>query len=166
MKLKFLHRRGTEGKRIRIPFAFKTAAVYTLLFSLILVGVVVGLTSAYTTVAVRSQNLDRLASFVAGRFERPKAPGGLNADTGSRPSGFTDDPETGLDSFAEANRIYVEIKDNDTGVVVSYGEKSINVAGHMDTIRRVNSPSRHLMVRVVSSDSPARRGFPSALLSR
>ncbi|QNK39150.1 HAMP domain-containing sensor histidine kinase [Caproicibacter fermentans] len=159
MKLKFLHRRGTEGKRIRIPFAFKTAAVYTLLFSLILVGVVVGLTSAYTTVAVRSQNLDRLASFVAGRFERPKAPGGLNADTGSRPSGFTDDPETGLDSFAEANRIYVEIKDNDTGVVVSYGEKSINVAGHMDTIRRVNSPSRHLMVRVVSSDSPGPAGL-------
>lgn len=152
MKLEFLHRRGTGEKRIRIPFAFKTAAVYTLLFSLILVGVVVGLTSAYTTVAVRSQNLDRLASFVASRFERPQMPG-PDAGTGSRVPDFTAKPETVLENFAEANHIYIEIKDNDTGSVVSYGDKSINAAGHMDAVRRANAPSRHLMIRVVSSDS-------------
>lgn len=156
MKYKIFHRRSREARRIRIPFAFKTAAVYTLLFSLILVAVVVGLTSAYTTYAVRSQNLDKLASFVAGRYERPKLPG-PGAD--SRSSDFDTDPETGLKSFAEANRVYIEIKDTDTGRVAFYGDAGINVAGHMESVRRVNAPTRHLMIRVVSSDHPGLNGL-------
>ena len=157
MKLEFFRRRGAEAKRIRIPFAFKTAAVYTLLFSLILVAAVMGLTSAYTTYSVRSQNLDRLASFVAGRYERPRLPEGVGAGNGEQ--AHTEDPETGLESFAQANRVYIEIKNADTNEVTAYGEKSINVAGHMDAVRRVDSPSRHLIVRVVSGDQPGLHGL-------
>jgi signal transduction histidine kinase len=158
MKHERFHRRGAKSKRIRIPFAFKTAAVYTLLFSLILVVVVVGLTSAYTTAAVQSQNLDRLASFVAGRYERPKMPGPESPGE-SRPGDFGADPETGLNNFAEANRIYIEIKNTDTGGILSYGDAGINAAGNMDAMRRVNSPAWHLVIRVVSGYHPGLAGM-------
>lgn len=162
-------RRGASGERkLRIPFAFKTAAVYTLLFSVILVAVVAALTSAYTASSVKAQNLDRLASFVAGRYERPKspdrtgsapgsAPGSAAPDTGSDTSSDTAEDETaGLSNFAQANRVYIEIKNMETGETVSYGDRSINAAGHLESVRRINTPMRRMMVRVVSED---RMGF-------
>lgn len=159
MKLKCFHRRGDGAKKLRIPFAFKTAAIYTLLFSVILVAAVAGLTSAYTAYTLRSQNLDRLVSFVAGRYERPKLPEGKDSAAGGQEPDFTAAPETGLENFAQANDIYIEIKDTDTGKTTSYGDANINVAGHMDSMRRVDSPSRHLMIRVVSGDRPGLAGL-------
>ena len=150
MKLKFF-RRGAGARRIRIPFAFKTAAIYTLLFSVILVAVVVGLTSAYTAYAVKSQNLDRMTAFVAGRFERP----------GARAPGQQESAPD-LESFARANRVYIEIKDADTGETASYGDKGIDTGGRMESVRRINAPMRRLMVRVVSEEDLGFAGMPIA----
>ncbi len=159
LKLKLSYRRGAGAKEIRIPFAFKTAAIYTLLFSLILVAVVVGLTSSYTAYTVRSQSLDRLASFIAGRYERPRLPS-PNGSSASHAPKFEDDTETSLENFAQANRVYIEIKNTDTGEVTTYGNSSINVAGHLETVRRVGTPSRHWMIRVVSNENLGFAGLP------
>lgn len=141
MKLRFF-RRGSGRDGIRIPFAFKTAAIYTLLFSLILVAVVVGLTSAYTTYTVQSENLDRLSAFVAGRYERP------------------DSRAPDLESFAQANRLYIEVLDTETGRTAAFGDKSIDNGEHMQSVRRINVPMRHLMVRVVNEQNLGFAGMP------
>lgn len=149
-----------QVKKIRISFAVKTAAVYTLLFSLILVAVVVGLTSAYTTYAVRSQNLDRLASFVAGRYERPKLPEGDGGFSGHQfKFSAESDLESGLENFAQANGVFIEITDDDQSQTTSYGDESINQSGHMDAVRRVNTPECHLRIRVVSGDASGFAGM-------
>ena len=141
MRLEFF-RRGPGRDGIRIPFAFKTAAIYTLLFSLILVAAVVGLTSAYTAYSVQSENLDRLSAFVAGRYERP-------------------DPRApDLESFAQANRIYIEVLDAETGGTAAFGDKSIDNGEHMESVRRINAPMRHLMVRVVNEQDLGIAGMP------
>ncbi|MFU0832353.1 MAG: histidine kinase [Oscillospiraceae bacterium] len=151
MKARIFSRRGTGAKNIRVSFAFKTAAVYTLLFSLILAAVVAVLTSAYTAHAVRSQNLDKLISFIAARYERPNLPGPAGS-AANRTSEFAFESESGLESFAEANQIYIEIKDMDAGTTLSYGDPNLNVAGHMSAARRINTPAHHMMIRVVSSE--------------
>ena len=150
MKLKRFFRRGAGGKGIRIPFAFKTAAIYTLLFSGILVAAVAGLTGAYTAHSVRSQNLDRLTAFVAGHFERP----------GQRAPEPRDGSAPDLESFAQANRVYIEIRDAETGGTVSYGDRGIDTGGRMESVRRINMPMRRLMVRVVSEESLGFAGMP------
>ena len=151
MRLEFF-RRGPGRDGIRIPFAFKTAAIYTLLFSLILVAAVVGLTSAYTAYSVQSENLDKMTVFVAGHFERP----------GSRAPGLPDDQASAqdLESFAQANRVYIEIRDMETGEVASYGDKSIDNGEHMQSLRRINAPMRRLMVRVVNEQDLGFAGMP------
>lgn len=160
--------RGPRAKGIRIPFAFKTAAIYTLLFSVILVAAVTGLTSAYTTYSVQSQNLDRIAAFVAGHYERPDFPEqGTPPGGGNSASASSSRPEEGdfssapdLESFAEANRVYIEIKNMDTGALTSYGNKSFDSADHMQSVRRVNSPVHRLMVRVVNNEDLGFAGMP------
>lgn len=137
---------------MRISFAFKTTAVYTLLFSLILAAVVAVLTSAYTAHAVRSQNLDKLVSFVVARYERqnPRGPAG---PASNRSSAFDAESEIGMESFAEANQIYIEIKDMDAGTTLTYGDTGLNVAGHLSVARRINTPAHHMIIRVVSSEN-------------
>lgn len=152
MKVRIFNRRGNEARNIRISFAFKTAAVYTLLFSLILAAVVAGLTGAYTAYTVRSQNLDKLIAFVAARYERPNLPRPADSDSNRL---LAPDAElgTGMESFAEANQIYIEIKDMDTGTTLSYGDPSLDIAEHMSAVRRINTPARHMTIRVVSSEN-------------
>lgn len=150
MKHKRFFRRGAWSAGIRIPFAFKTAAIYTLLFSVILVAAVVGLTSAYTAYAVKAQNLDRTAAFVAGRFERP----------GARGPELPEESAPDLESFAQANRVYIEIRDAETGETTSYGEKGIDIGGRMEAVRRINAPMRRMMVRVVSEENLGFAGMP------
>ena len=145
MKVKFFSRRTASEKRIRVSFAFKTAAIYTLFFSVVLVAVVAGLTSAYTAHSVRLQNVNRLAGFVAERFNRPQPPDSHSAE-------FEQDPEDGLENFAQANQIYIELTDNDTGEITSYGDASIDVKGHMSAIHQSNTPTHHMMIRVVSNE--------------
>mgnify|MGYP000873549394 CR=1 FL=1 len=152
MKLKRFFSRGFPAKRVRIPFAVKTAAIYTLLFSGILVAAVAGLTGAYTAHAVRARELDRLASFVADHFDRP--PGGV-------PDPLRQPPQ-GLGSIAQLNRVYIEIRDEKTGGVTSYGDKKIDGDGRLQSLRRSGAPGRRRMIRVVSAENAAFAGMPFA----
>ena len=137
-------------------------ATYTLLFGLILVLFAAGITYFFTMHEVRSQNLERVAGFVTERLQRP------------------DSASFDLDSFALANHVYIELREDSgrpmpggnngsssvessgppsgenaeagTRSVTSYGQKPAAGSHALQTVRRVNAPMRHLMVRVTETD--------------
>jgi two-component system, OmpR family, sensor histidine kinase ArlS len=41
----------------------------------------------------------------------------------------------------------------DTGTTLSYGDPSLDIAEHMSAVRRINTPARHMTIRVVSSEN-------------
>ncbi len=154
MRKLFRRFRAREPGKIKYSIAFKMTATYTLLFGLILVLFAAGITYFFTMHEVRSQNLERVAGFVTERLQRPDA------------ASFD------LDSFALANHVYIEIRE-DTGrfppggssssppeispedtarSVISYGQKPAAGSHAMQTVRRLNIPMRRLMVRVTESD--------------
>ena len=165
MTRKFFARR--KSRKIRYSIAFKMTATYSLLFGLILILFAAGITYFFTMHEVRSQNLERITSFVADRLQRP---GSESFD---------------LESFALANHVYIEIReesgrslpgggteaqgggsskgpgnskapDGNTGTAggqaMVYGQKPTDVAHALQTVRRLNIPMRREMLRVMESD--------------
>ena len=66
--------RKHPGGGVRFSITFKTTAAYTLMFGVALAVAVAGLTSVLTTYTIRTQNLDRLSTFVSDHFSRPGGP--------------------------------------------------------------------------------------------
>ena len=129
--------RKRPGGGVRFSITFKTTAAYTLMFGVVLAVAVAGLTSVLTTYTIRTQNLDRLAVFVSDHFSRP---GG---------------PELDLESFAEANRVYIELADAQSGAVYGYGTRNAGDEKNLQTARRINLPGRRLSLRVVDEEHAA-----------
>lgn len=128
---------------IKFSITFKMTATYTLLFGLILAASVAVLTTAFTTYEFHIQNLDHIASFVMERVGRPHPPDGKQFD---------------FDSFASANRVYIEIKDMDTGEVTGYGENK-STGRLLEVVRNVDVPRRRMMVKVVDQESQGLAGI-------
>ena len=93
-------RSGVRG--VKFSIVFKTSAIYTSMFTLILVLTVGLLTWAMATQSARAQRLDKLTSFLAERYTH----GEDNFD---------------FASFAQANHVYIELMDPVGGKLASYG---------------------------------------------
>ena len=159
MTLKIFPRR--KSRKVKYSIAFKMTATYTLLFGLILILFAAGITYFFTMHEVRSQNLERLAGFVADRLQRP----GVESFD--------------LESFALANHVYIEIRDENSrffpgggspagagnseapdgenaempgGKVTAYGQKPADGVHALQTGRRLNVPMRRMLLRVMESD--------------
>lgn len=159
---------GRKTRKIKYSIAFKMTATYSLLFGLILILFAAGITYFFTMHEVRSQNLERITSFVADRLQRP------------------DSESFDLESFALANHVCIEIREETIrflpggdaeaqgngssegtgsaiapdsgsdktagGKVTAYGQKPADEVHALQTGRRLNIPMRHMMLRVMESD--------------
>lgn len=126
---------------VRFSIAFKATAAYTLVFGAVLAVAVAALTSMLTTYTIRTQNLERLAAFVSDRITQP---GGADFD---------------LESFAQANRVSVEILDDRHQAVRSFGTKEAGDDRNLQTVRRLNIPGRHLSLRIVDEEHTGATAF-------
>jgi two-component system, OmpR family, sensor histidine kinase ArlS len=97
---------GRKSRKIKYSIAFKMTATYSLLFGLILILFAAGITYFFTMHEVRSQNLERLAGFVTERLQRP------------------DSESFDLESFALANDIYIEVRDENVRSFPSRGAEA------------------------------------------
>lgn len=129
---------GVRG--VKFSIVFKTSAIYTSMFTLILVLTVGLLTWGMATQSARAQRLDKLASFLAERYTH----GEDNFD---------------FASFAQANHVYIELVDPAGGKLASYGTAPDPGKKHAETARPVDL-RRPMIVGGGTSSMPG--GMPSA----
>lgn len=119
---------------MKFSIAFKATAIYTTIFGLLLAAAVGVLSWAVTVRAVHMQRLDNIASFVEEHLEREQR-------------------RIDFESFAKANRVYIEVRFEQTDRAVRFGEMPAGGGNYADTVRRIDRPGKGAFVRVVDCES-------------
>ncbi|WP_283606606.1 sensor histidine kinase [Faecalispora anaeroviscerum] len=121
-------------KKWKESIVFKTAMVYIIIFGIVLVIAASVMSAAFVSYSAHSEELERTMSFVVSRLEVPQ------------------DKQFDFEEFAQFSKTMIEISDVRTREVVRFGEEIQNVREKMQTVRRVDRPDRHLMIKVVSTE--------------
>lgn len=125
---------GKERRTVKFSIAFKTSAIYTILFGVILAASIGLMTWALTVRASHFQRLDRISTFLSER---------LSHDDGRA---------FDLDSFAQANNIYIEVRGIPGTGFVSYGTVPQSGVRYDETMRRVDRRGSALFLRIVDKE--------------
>lgn len=139
IKLPFQKQRSGE-MTVKFSIAFKTSAIYTTLFGLILAASIGVMTWALAARTAHFQRLDKMSSFLADRISRP------------------DGTQFDFDSFAQANNIYIEIRGRGGEPPVSYGIKPEGGKRYDETIRRMDLHGMQVFMRIVDKEDPGFAG--------
>ncbi|HEX3018440.1 MAG TPA: ATP-binding protein [Caproicibacter sp.] len=127
-------KRQSGGRTVKFSIAFKTSAIYTTLFGVILAVSIGVMTWALAERASHIQRLDRLSSFLTDRLSHDDA------------------GQFDLDSFAQANNIYIEIGGKRGDSPLTYGTKPESGKRYNETMRRLDLQGVPLFVRIVDKE--------------
>lgn len=121
-------------KRCKASIVFKTAMVYVVMFGIVLVIAASVMSAAFVSYSAHSEELERTMSFVVSRLQ---SPAGQLFD---------------FEEFAQFSKTMIEISDVRTHEMVRFGEEITDVSEKMQTVRRIDRPDLHLMIKVVSTE--------------
>lgn len=127
-------KKAADRNNIKFSIAFKTSAIYVILFGLIIGAVFGAFSWGMATRAVHHQRLDHLADVTADRIKR----GDLR--------------QFDFSSFAEENRVYIEIRDMRSNFSAQYGNIPAAGTRHEESFRQVEAHSARLDLRLVDEE--------------
>jgi signal transduction histidine kinase len=121
--------------------AFKTTALYTALFGLILAAAAGGSAWVLTSRSIRLERLNRVASFVADRFP------GMERE------------HFDLETFAQANRIHIDVMGPRRNILASYGpDPGRQPSPYSEAARQALSREGPVLIRVADLEGPGFAG--------
>ncbi len=114
----------------------KTTVLYTALFGLILAAAAGGSAWVLTERGIRMERMNRVTSFVSERFP------GMERE------------HFDLESFAQANRIHIDVLGPHREILESYGPVPVQTDRNNEIVRQVPSRKGPVLIRVVDLESP------------
>ena len=123
-------RARSKRQNIKFSIALKATVLYTAMFGFIIAVSAGALSWAMSVRTMHFQNIERISSFVADHVMHERG-GSFN-----------------FESFAEANNVYIEIRDPKSGFSAGFGKKPAGNTQGLESLRQVDTMGSRFFIKV------------------
>ena len=123
-------RARSKRQNIKFSIALKATVLYTAMFGFIIAVSAGALSWAMSVRTMHFQNIERISSFVADHVMHERG-GSFN-----------------FESFAEANNVYIEIRDPKSGFSAGFGKKPEGNTQGLESLRQVDTMGSRFFIKV------------------